>query len=44
MIREIHKNQFGELEGTVWNQLFQTDLTICFPGEADQADVYKRQE
>ena len=37
MIREIHKNDFGEFEGTVWNELFQTDLTICFPGEADQA-------
>ena len=37
MIREIHKNDFGEFEGTVWNELFQTDMTICFPGEADQA-------
>ena len=37
MIREIHKNDFGEFEGTVWNELSQTDMTICFPGEADQA-------
>ncbi len=35
MIREITKNEFDELEGKVWNELFQTEhgLEITINGD-----------
>lgn len=36
MIREMIQNQFGELEGKIWNDLFQTELVVEFPSVEEQ--------